>query len=461
MPSGIEPSAMQPETSSPLSSAGVHSDISKYMGETLSAKARLDGNPGTEVLPFMQPSKSYDDQVVADTLSAMADSASPTIKNTLKSIQELGDKLFERFHEAPGLGYIPLAGHVLAYVLAAAGVAYLMHEAIPGLRKQQQNNETETPPKAEADETMTGFTYLDSRNKIPVAPEILKGEHNSPFFETESGIVLQSTLHGSGTEVSHAGYAHQAIESQEQCISLDDASNPVLPWMDDDPAGWGPAENQEIQTRTFNALMLNPELVPVVQNDSPPKVTMFKHEVDPAFRSFRAPNAVAQMENDRVNELDVLSARRLASATELCTKRSDLKDKLWWVIRGLGPTASIVPGGEPVRADIDELITKLEEITPLETPLNTQADADVYAYLSSRSKAHPYLLGMWRLEYTSNTQVLLWIFFMCSPTTVCHSVSPKCTLVSGSSAECDTASAADSRSNTRFWCRCCHAAAQS
>jgi hypothetical protein len=125
-----------------------------------------------------------------------------------------------------------------------------------------------------------------------------------------------------------------------------------------------------------------------------------------AVKKAQDPEEVADLDDERARDMEALAEKRVLS-TELRAERRLLKEKLWWVVRGLGPTAAVVPGGESVRGDIDELIENLEKITPLETPLNTQADSEEYKYMTVRSKAHPYLLGTWRLEYASNNQVRL------------------------------------------------------
>ena len=50
--------------------------------------------------------------------------------------------------------------------------------------------------------------------------------------------------------------------------------------------------------------------------------------------------------------------------------RYDLKERIRWVARALGPVLAVVPGGEPVREEADSLLHSLEALSPTDTPLN-------------------------------------------------------------------------------------------
>eukprot|EP00198_Chlamydomonas_reinhardtii_P007686 XP_001697023.1 predicted protein [Chlamydomonas reinhardtii] len=105
--------------------------------------------------------------------------------------------------------------------------------------------------------------------------------------------------------------------------------------------------------------------------------------------------------------------------------RATIKDRLRWLVRALGPVTSVVPGGEPLREEVDGLLSQLEALSPTDKPLNTSVDAAAagyggaaygggsaggygaggYGYGAVRAPAasvDPDLLGEWRLVYASN-----------------------------------------------------------
>ncbi|KAG1655578.1 hypothetical protein FOA52_009080 [Chlamydomonas sp. UWO 241] len=57
------------------------------------------------------------------------------------------------------------------------------------------------------------------------------------------------------------------------------------------------------------------------------------------------------------------SAFRVGQAAN--ESREELKRQLSWATLGLGSVARIVPGGEPVRAELDTLVARLEEVSPM------------------------------------------------------------------------------------------------
>ncbi|KAG2453534.1 hypothetical protein HYH02_001753 [Chlamydomonas schloesseri] len=96
--------------------------------------------------------------------------------------------------------------------------------------------------------------------------------------------------------------------------------------------------------------------------------------------------------------------------------RETIKDRLRWVVRALGPVTSVVPGGEPLREEVDGLLAQLEALSPTDRPLNTAVDGGGGAayggggyggggYGMARmagAAVDPNLLGEWRLVYASN-----------------------------------------------------------
>ncbi len=54
--------------------------------------------------------------------------------------------------------------------------------------------------------------------------------------------------------------------------------------------------------------------------------------------------------------------------------RAEIKDRLRLATLALGPVSSVVPGGEPLRAEVDRLLAALEAMSPTDKPLNTQVD---------------------------------------------------------------------------------------
>ncbi|KAK9805238.1 hypothetical protein WJX72_008193 [[Myrmecia] bisecta] len=97
---------------------------------------------------------------------------------------------------------------------------------------------------------------------------------------------------------------------------------------------------------------------------------------------------------------------------ECATARRDVKDKLAWVTSGLGPVAAVIPGGEAVREKVDTLIGCLEQLSPIQHPLDMMADAAAIPSIlaSEPVKTMPrrperQLLGSWKLVYASNGPV--------------------------------------------------------
>ncbi|GLI58635.1 hypothetical protein VaNZ11_000371, partial [Volvox africanus] len=83
--------------------------------------------------------------------------------------------------------------------------------------------------------------------------------------------------------------------------------------------------------------------------------------------------------------------------------RATIKDRLRWVCLALGPVSSVVPGGEPLREEVDGLLAQLEALSPTDKPLNTVVDVARRPTVGTPAAlVDPMLLGEWRLVYASN-----------------------------------------------------------
>ncbi|GIL70774.1 hypothetical protein Vretifemale_1339, partial [Volvox reticuliferus] len=83
--------------------------------------------------------------------------------------------------------------------------------------------------------------------------------------------------------------------------------------------------------------------------------------------------------------------------------RATIKDRLRWVCLALGPVSSVVPGGEPLREEVDGLLAQLEALSPTDKPLNTVVDVARRPTVGAPvALVDPMLLGEWRLVYASN-----------------------------------------------------------
>ncbi|KAG2498982.1 hypothetical protein HYH03_003169 [Edaphochlamys debaryana] len=84
--------------------------------------------------------------------------------------------------------------------------------------------------------------------------------------------------------------------------------------------------------------------------------------------------------------------------------RATIKERLKWVCRALGPVSSVVPGGEPLRDEVDGLLAQLEALAPTDKPLNVAADVATRRTTAGpvTPVVDPALLGEWRLVYASN-----------------------------------------------------------
>lgn len=79
--------------------------------------------------------------------------------------------------------------------------------------------------------------------------------------------------------------------------------------------------------------------------------------------------AVAAAADARIAEVQ-RAASVVQTNAERMREAADLKDRLRWVARALGPVLAVVPGGEAVRGEADALLLKLEALTPTDKPLN-------------------------------------------------------------------------------------------
>ena len=60
---------------------------------------------------------------------------------------------------------------------------------------------------------------------------------------------------------------------------------------------------------------------------------------------------------------------------ELMVQRAAVKDRVQWATSTLGPIMAVVPGGEPLRNEVDQLLQQLESMSPTDKPLNVKVDA--------------------------------------------------------------------------------------
>jgi len=400
------------------SSEAIQQAIKDIMG---AMDTPVGGSPASPV-DGPSPEESVEQVVGAVQSIQVAAAQDHGVKTMLQTVNDIGERLTQQLKEAPGLGSVPLVGRVLGYLLAAAGVAYLMREAfLQGGSGEEADGNSGVPVRGEQ----------RSKAAEPIDPEILQDE-------LESVVAAASIEAGGGGPLDGSRSAEQQVKAETEAEAAAEAVDvgmpgeagalpngngftvpptgvgavqrmapsaveeprPVLPWMDDDPAGWGFQEPAtDGRGASLNVHAPDPALSPARSSQGPAaKPSNANSPQDPV--------KAAGKDDQRAQEMDALADKRRISSVDLSEERGALKEKLWWVVRGLGPTAAIVPGGEPIRNDIDSLISKLEELTPLETPLNTQTDAEEYAYLKVRSKAHPHLLGLWRLEYASNSEVV-------------------------------------------------------
>jgi len=124
-----------------------------------------------------------------------------------------------------------------------------------------------------------------------------------------------------------------------------------------------------------------------------------------AAMSAAAATAAVSQEDVKLAELErAAEGRRLEM--ERVKQREVLKDRLSWATLALGPVVAVIPGGEPVREEIDALIAQLEAITPTDKPLNVKVDVNRLATVNPLEPppADPdaLLLGDWALIYASN-----------------------------------------------------------
>eukprot|EP00873_Tetraselmis_striata_P002500 jgi/Tetstr1/422764/TSEL_013561.t1 len=244
----------------------------------------------------------------------------------LGSIKVLAAELAARFEESPPFGAsgLPIFGKALAYVLAAAGVAYLMMGFLGGRKEEGER------PAQDSDDS---------------------GSPSDPASGAPDGGVQTQT---------------QAKEGLQ-----------VLPWMLDEASkSWGGSVDEDLK-RPNTSLTVKASyddstavatVVPFGEEDALPKSTASRG-VDPRLAAEKA--------DEQAEDIDMLAGRRRearSATSETVAQRAALKDKLWWV-------------------------------TPLNTDI-TGEELPITSISKVPSKAHPDLLGQWRLEYTSNSQVV-------------------------------------------------------
>eukprot|EP00873_Tetraselmis_striata_P035026 jgi/Tetstr1/455290/TSEL_042126.t1 len=328
----------------------------------------------------------------------------------LGSIKVLAAELAARFEESPPFGAsgLPIFGKALAYVLAAAGVAYLMMGFLGG-RKEEGGEAVEPDAVINSyGERVVDLPKILRQKGKPDATEMNDWlDHSAEDANGTERPAQDSDDSGSPSDPA-SGAPDGGVQTQTQAKE----GLQVLPWMLDEASkSWGGSVDEDLK-RPNTSLTVKASyddstavatVVPFGEEDALPKSTASRG-VDPRLAAEKA--------DEQAEDIDMLAGRRRearSATSETVAQRAALKDKLWWVVRGLGPTASIVPGGEPIRHDIDKLLSELEDVTPLETPLNTDITGEELPITSISkvpSKAHPDLLGQWRLEYTSNSQVV-------------------------------------------------------
>ncbi|GFR43915.1 hypothetical protein Agub_g5049, partial [Astrephomene gubernaculifera] len=86
------------------------------------------------------------------------------------------------------------------------------------------------------------------------------------------------------------------------------------------------------------------------------------------------------------------------SAGDRAALRASIKERLRWVCAALGPVSSVVPGGEPLRGEVDALVMQLEALGEGAGA----GGAATHPAAAASPRAEPGLLGEWQLVYASN-----------------------------------------------------------
>ena len=63
---------------------------------------------------------------------------------------------------------------------------------------------------------------------------------------------------------------------------------------------------------------------------------------------------------------------------EMARQRSNIKERVEWATSSLGPIMAVVPGGEPLRSEVDQLLQELESMSPTDKPLNVKVRTVMY-----------------------------------------------------------------------------------
>jgi len=387
---GVEDAiGLQPSTSDVITSAAVPTvDLPQSLKSLAELAQRLDAGEGNLNL--------YDGSSGAG----------------LSSIQVLADELATRLEDWPQLWnpVLPVFGKVLAYMLAAVGVGYLVL-GFAGRQQQSGSNGVIEPDSviSNSDESSKALGQETSDN-TDVTNWLVHSSASESSDSDAEGPVAASDSNSSSLKGTTAN--GQALDEEPKEKNMQ-----VLPWvLNELDSTWSGSFDSG---GSMGSASLS---VSASYDDTTAVATVLPSNSAENFSlasTRNKPNVGGSISEDtsdvydsRVQDIDTLAYRRREArfgTSGAAAQRSAIKEKLWWVVKGLGPTAAIVPGGEPIRADIEQLLIQLEGITPLETPLNIEFAADeqpITAAAKIRSKAHPDLLGTWRLEYASNTQVV-------------------------------------------------------
>ncbi|GAX73864.1 hypothetical protein CEUSTIGMA_g1314.t1 [Chlamydomonas eustigma] len=299
------------------------------------------------------------------------------IKELLSGIKGLGDSILEGMDA--GWSLVPPSARVAAYIIAAAGVLFLLKMGGGASKDEAQDI------KLQGSQPLLGQTLgsSDVRKIEATQTFIIRGSSDGLTAEAAAAVVKgwpRGVELPSAQQLSLGGNSVQeAWQVFRESIQTTSGGSAVIPGVT------GRMLQQQQQTMAIDSSSSSMAMAAAVTGAA-------------------AVAAAVSTEDARRAEVERAAGSRMLER-ELVRQRQELKDHVRWATLSLGPVTAVVPGGEPVREEVDKLLQQLEGISPTDKPLNVKVDVErltsVNPLQPPAPQPDPSLLGSWKLVYAS------------------------------------------------------------
>lgn len=308
------------------------------------------------------------------------------LRDFLVGIKRLGDSVVGGMKGAWTI--VPPAAHLVAYAASLAGALFLLRSRVPQILLQDTREKGSDVLPAAPDISMSmllptpSSSSLSPGGLLPASPTIIRG--------MSDGLTP-------GAATGDASYAWQQQQRQQQLVAHSDRSSPAGGFPRDGASG-----NNVTQTVWQQALrrgMVDSSVSPSPGGAAAAAQSKGgQHSAAGGSVATMAAMTAAAAVAAAVNLETWHEQSQMASEEQL---RYELKRGVQLATLSLGPVMSVVPGGEPVRAEVDRLLSELEQLSPASKPLTVPSGKKGATQLLSPSQG-PQLLGDWTLTYASN-----------------------------------------------------------